>query len=263
MNLARRDFLKLSAASAALATAGCSQPREPIVPYAAQPEITLPGVPRFYATAASFVGAAEGMLVESNTGRPTKVEGNPAHPGSLGATSIHGQASVLQLWDPERSKAPRRHGQPATRGEFERELADGLAKLDGGQGLHLLLRDASSPTLLRQLELLRQRFPRCSIHHWDPLARSQAIEPLYRLEEAGAILSLDSRFLDDHPNRLSYARQYARARARSCRLYALESTPSRNARCSIWPPPDPRGWLGVGGRPGRARGLGPGRELAS
>src|SRR5690349_1130004 len=112
IKITRRDFLKFSAASAALATGACSRPSEPIVPYAHQPENELPGVPRFYASAVSFLGAAEGVLVESNTGRPTKVEGNPAHPGSLGATSVHGQAAVLGLWDPDRSKAPRRGGQP-------------------------------------------------------------------------------------------------------------------------------------------------------
>ena len=225
VKITRRDFLKLGAAAAALATGACSRPREPIVPYAHQPEAELPGIPRFYATAASFVGAAEGLLVESNTGRPTKVEGNPAHPGSLGATSIHGQASVLELWDPERSQAPRRRGEPATHGQFEAELADVLSRLPRGEGLHLLLRDTTSPTLLRQVEALRSRFPGCSVHAWDPLAAGTQ-PALYRLEDAGAILSLDSRFLDDHPYRLSYARQYANARARRCRLYALESAPS-------------------------------------
>jgi Fe-S-cluster-containing dehydrogenase component len=226
IKLTRRDFLKLGAAAAALATGACSRPREPIVPYAHQPEGELPGIPSFYATAASFVGAAEGLLVESNMGRPTKAEGNPAHPGSLGATSIHGQASVLELWDPERSQAPRKRGEPAARGEFERDLADALATIGRGEGLHVLLRDANSPTLLRQLDALRARYPRCAIHAFDPIAPPAGPRPLHRLEDAGAILSLDSRFLDDHPYRLNYARQYARARARRCRLYALESAPS-------------------------------------
>src|SRR5438094_10404146 len=139
VKLTRRDFLKFSAAAAALATGACSRPREPIVPYAHQPEADLPGVPRYYASAASFVGGAEGVLIESNTGRPTKVEGNPAHPGSLGATSIHGQASVLQLWDPERSKAPRRRGQPAARGALARDIAAALAR--PGDGLRVLASD--------------------------------------------------------------------------------------------------------------------------
>jgi len=243
LKFTRRDFLKLSAAAAALASGACSRPREPIVPYAHQPEAELPGVPRFYATAASFVGAAEGLLVESNTGRPTKAEGNPAHPGSLGGTSIHGQASVLELWDPERSKAPRRRGQPATRAQFELELAAALAKVRRarGEGLRILIRSGNSPTLQRQLSAIAERYAHARVHRWDPLHRDQSragaelafgrpLEPLYRLEDAGAILSLDSRFLDDHPYRLHYARQFAHARTprdgRMCRLYALESTPS-------------------------------------
>ncbi len=251
VKLTRRDFLKFSAASAALAGAGCSPPAEPIVPYAAQPENTLPGVPRFYASAASFVGAAEGLLVESNTGRPTKVEGNPAHPGSVGGTSVQGQASVLELWDPDRSKTPRRRaegappgaGQPATRAEFERDLNESLGRFrdNGGKGLRILVGACNSPTLAAQLEGLAQRYPEARVHRWDALHRDssregarlafgRALEPLARIEEAGAILSLDSRFLDDHPYRLSYARQLAAARTpregRMARLYALESAPS-------------------------------------
>ena len=243
VKLTRRDFLKLGAAAAALATGACTRPREPIVPYAHQPEGTLPGIPHFYASAASFVGAAEGLLIESNTGRPTKVEGNPAHPASLGATSIHGQASVLELWDPARSKAPRHGGQPATRAEFERELDAALSKIteQRGAGLAVLVGACDSPTLAAQLAGIHRRYPNARIHQWDPLARvnsregarlafGRPLEPLVRLQEAGAILSLDSRFLDDHPYRLAYARAFARGRVlrdgRMARLYALESAPS-------------------------------------
>jgi len=243
VKLTRRDFLKLSAASAALAGAGCSPPVERIVPYAHQPENELPGVPRFYASAASFLGAAEGLLVESNSGRPTKVEGNPAHPGSTGSTSVHGQASVLQLWDPDRSKAPRKLGQPATRAEFERDLEEALGKIERqrGAGLRVLVGACDSPTLAAQLGDLVRRLPEARVHRWDPLHRDrshegarlafgQVLEPIARLEEAGAILSLDSRFLDDHPFRLNYARRFAAARTprdgRLVRLYALESAPS-------------------------------------
>ncbi|HEX4928384.1 MAG TPA: 4Fe-4S dicluster domain-containing protein [Burkholderiales bacterium] len=241
LKFTRREFLKLGAASAALAGAGCAPPAERIVPYANQPENALPGVPRFYASAASFVGGAEGMLIEANTGRPTKVEGNPAHPGSLGATSVQGQAAVLQLWDPERSKAPRRGGQPATRDALARELNDALGSLRAGEGVRVLIDGSTSPTLARQLELLGKRFPAARVHRWDPLepvarreggrlAFGRPLEPLVRLEEAGAILDLDSRFLEDHPFRLNYARQYARGRevrgGRMSRLYVFESAPS-------------------------------------
>ncbi len=243
VRITRREFLKLSAAAAALASASCSRPVEHIVPYANQPEAVLPGVPSFYASAASFVGAAEGLLIETNTGRPTKVEGNPAHPGSLGGTSVQGQASVLELWDPDRSKAPKRRGVPATLLALERDLQAARIRIQGleGEGLHLLARSFTSPTLARQLEALQERLPRARIHRWDPLERTNGragahlafgrpLEPLARLDEAGAILSLDSRFLDDHPWRLNHARQFARARTprhgRMTRLYAFESAPS-------------------------------------
>ncbi len=243
IRITRRDFLKASAAAAALAGASCSRPAERIVPYAQQPEAALPGVPLFYTSAASFVGAAEGLLIETNTGRPTKVEGNPAHSGSLGGTSVQGQASVLELWDPDRAKAPRRRGQPATLGHFDADLHEVLPAIrrNQGEGLHILGRSFASPTLARQLELLQERLPRMRIHRWDPLERAHSregarlafgrpLEPLYRLDEAGAILSLDSRFLDDHPWRLNHARQFARARTprdgRMTRLYAFESAPS-------------------------------------
>jgi len=242
-SLTRRDFLKLSAASAALAAAGCSAPREPIVPYAAQPEATLPGVPRFYASAASFVGAAEGVLIESNTGRPTKVEGNLAHPGSLGATSVHGQASVLELWDPERSQAPRRRRLPAARDSFERELNDALARAEArhGAGVRILAPTVCSPALQSQMAGLASRLPEARVHRWDPLNRDHAhegarlafgrqLEPVYRLEESRALLSLDCRFMEDEPGRLSYIRQFAGARTPKRetmnRLYVLESAPS-------------------------------------
>src|SRR6185312_2533381 len=102
----RRAFLKLMAASAALAGAGCSgPPQEKIVPYVQMPELMTPGLPLYYASAFVRRGIAQGVLIESNMGRPTKIEGNPRHSASLGATDVFAQASVLQLWDPDRSQA--------------------------------------------------------------------------------------------------------------------------------------------------------------
>ncbi len=102
----RRAFLKTMAASAALAGGGCSgPPQEKILPYVQMPEMLVPGQPLFYASSFVRRGLAHGVLVESNMGRPTKVEGNPQHPASLGATDVFAQASILQLWDPDRSQA--------------------------------------------------------------------------------------------------------------------------------------------------------------
>ena len=103
----RRSLLKVMAASLAMAgAAACTkQPKELIVPYVRQPENIIPGVPLFYATAMPVAGYARGLLVESHLNRPTKAEGNPDHPASLGATTIFEQASVLSLYDPDRSES--------------------------------------------------------------------------------------------------------------------------------------------------------------
>ena len=101
----RRGFLKLMGASIALAgaTACTRQPDELIVPYVRQPEEVIPGKPLFFATAMSLGGISTGLLAESHTGRPTKLEGNPEHPSSLGATDLLAQASILTMYDPDRS----------------------------------------------------------------------------------------------------------------------------------------------------------------
>ena len=103
----RRNFLKLMGASLALAgmTACTRQPTEHIMPYVRQPEELIPGRPLFFATAMTVGGVATGVLAESHEGRPTKIEGNPEHPASLGACDAFSQASVLQLYDPDRARA--------------------------------------------------------------------------------------------------------------------------------------------------------------
>src|SRR5512134_2915410 len=102
----RRGFLKLMSASLALAgVSACTrQPNEELIPYVRQPEEIIPGKPLFYATAMPFAGVGMGLLVESHEGRPTKIEGNPDHPSSRGATDVFAQASILGLYDPDRSR---------------------------------------------------------------------------------------------------------------------------------------------------------------
>src|SRR5438105_2208367 len=141
VRLARRDFLKFSMAAAALAGAGCQAPVEEIVART-DPEEAPEGVPRYFATALTLAGAATGVLVETNGGRPTKVEGNPAHPSSLGATDVFAQAAILELWNPQRSRVVRRSGAIQSRGALEAALRDALAALGarGGEGLRILSR---------------------------------------------------------------------------------------------------------------------------
>src|SRR5881394_2365804 len=104
--VSRRSFLKLAAASLALAglTACTKQPPHQILPYVRQPEGLVPGEPLFYATAMPFAGSAHGVLVKSHEGRPVKIEGNPDHPTTLGASDIWMQAAILDLYDPDRSQ---------------------------------------------------------------------------------------------------------------------------------------------------------------
>jgi molybdopterin-containing oxidoreductase family iron-sulfur binding subunit len=236
----RRDFLKLAAAAAALASAGCQGPVEEIVPHV-HPTSPPPGIPSYYATAMTLGGYGTGVLVESNMGRPTKVEGNPAHPASLGATDIHAQASVLQLWDPDRSGAIRHAGAIVPRGELESAWHDALLGLEAkrGEGLRVLTGYDASPTLAAQMQALTRRFPAARWHQWEPLHRDHAmqgarlafgrpLESVYRLAEADVIVSLDADFIGNGPGHLRYARDFVSrrkpARERPMpRLYAVET----------------------------------------
>jgi Fe-S-cluster-containing dehydrogenase component/anaerobic selenocysteine-containing dehydrogenase len=240
---ARRDFLKLSAAAAALASAGCTGPVEEIVPYV-HPTGMPPGVPSFFATAMTLGGYGSGVLVESNMGRPTKVEGNPAHPSSLGATDVFAQASILQLWDPERSRTIRERGAIASRDALEAALRDALAAAAAkhGAGLRFLTGYVSSPTMRAQIAALIQRYPEARWHRWEPLHRDntyegarrafgRALEPLPRFANADVVVALDADFLGAVPGHLRHAREFAARRAPSAsqpmnRLYAIETAPS-------------------------------------
>ncbi len=241
----RRDFLRLMGAS--LAVAGLSactrQPDEKIAPFARSPEATIPGRPRFFATAMAFGGDALGLLVESHMGRPTKVEGNPDHPSSLGATDVYAQAAILALVDPDRSHSILRAGQIATWDAFLTEL--GL-RMDGvearaGEGLALLSGENRSPTLAAQLSSLLERFPRARLHHWTPVHRDHArqgarlafgreLEARYRFDRATVVLALDADFLASGPGGVRYARDFAAARRARAgagvfgRLYSVESS---------------------------------------
>ena len=116
----RRDFLRLMAASLALAgLSGCGRtPEQYLVPYVKQPDGLIAGKPQFYATVMPFGADAIGVLVESHEGRPTKIEGNPDHPSSLGATNAFAQASVLDLYDPDRAQTTTKFGEIKTWAEF-------------------------------------------------------------------------------------------------------------------------------------------------
>src|SRR5215467_4296202 len=162
-SVSRRGFLKLMGASLALAgmTACTKQPLEPIVPYVKQPEEMVPGRSLFYATAMALSGYAGPLLVESHLGRPTKVEGNAQHPASLGGTDIFSQASILGLYDPDRSQTITDLGDVRTWGDFLNAIRGPLNVQKGlqGAGIRILTQTISSPTLADQLRSVLKIYP--------------------------------------------------------------------------------------------------------
>ncbi|HEY6034022.1 MAG TPA: hypothetical protein VIV58_07175, partial [Kofleriaceae bacterium] len=153
--LSRRQFFRWAGIGAAAASlAACSsRPAREILPYAARPPELTPGVATFYATALVEDGLATGVLVETHEGRPTKIEGNPHHPASLGATRAIEQAAVMSLYDPQRMRAITDRGAPASWTAIERVLA--AARANGGQGLHLVMEPTTSPLAIDQIASLR------------------------------------------------------------------------------------------------------------
>ena len=241
--LSRRQFLKLVGASLALAgAASCGvPPREQIVPYVRKPDNLIPGEPLFFATTMPLGGYGLGLLVESHEGRPTKVEGNPAHPATLGATDSFAQASVLELYDPDRAKSPRREGAVRPWSGFWREMGLRLDehRARAGAGLRLLTGPVSSPTLAAQIKNLLGLFPQAVWHQYQPVNRDNAragarlafgkdVEAVYQLEQADVVVALDADFLTSGPGAVRYAHDFALRRrpetASMNRLYVVEST---------------------------------------
>ena len=240
----RRRFLKLMGASMALAGAGSAcvkQPREKIVPYVKQPEDLIPGRPKYYATAVTHSGYARGVLVESHEYRPTKIEGNPQHPASLGGTDAFTQAAVLDLYDPDRSRHVLKAGLPSTWENFRAEWNEKLNSTLGGEGVRLLTGTLTSPSVHAKIKQFLEDYPNAKWHQWEPVNEDNAIdgaklaygEPVntyYRFDRAQTILALDSDFLHDHAASVRYARDYSSVRQgwtegkRGGRLYAVEST---------------------------------------
>jgi MoCo/4Fe-4S cofactor protein with predicted Tat translocation signal len=244
--VARRTFLKLMGASMALAgvTACTRQPTEKIVPYVRQPEELVPGRPLYYATAMALGGVATGLLVESHEGRPTKVEGNPLHPGSLGASDVFAQAAILGLYDPDRSQTLTNLGDIKPWSTFLAAIRAGLAAQQPlkGAGLRILTESVNSPTLAGQIRDVLTRFPSAKWHQWDPASRENAragaklafgeyVDAQYHFDRADVIVSLDADFLGGGFSALRYARDFSGRRRpenadRMNRLYALESMPT-------------------------------------
>jgi MoCo/4Fe-4S cofactor protein with predicted Tat translocation signal len=249
--LDRRKFLSLMGASLALAgISGCSvrpAPEGTIVPYVHPPENVIPGVPLFFATTMVHGGDAVGLLVESHEGRPTKIEGNPDHPASLGATSAFHQASILTLYDPLRSQAVMQGDRIRGWDDAESAIQTAIARnrAGGGAGMRILTESVNSPTLGWQIDQLLAAFPQAKWHQFDPINRvnahiasqiafGQPADAVFDFHAADIVLSLDSDFLFNEPGHLRYTSDFmSRRRVRTTaenantaqmnRLYVVET----------------------------------------
>jgi MoCo/4Fe-4S cofactor protein with predicted Tat translocation signal len=245
-SVSRRGFLKVMGASLGLAgMTGCVRlPLEPIVPYVRQPENVIPGRPMYYATASTLGGYASPLLVESHLGRPTKIEGNDQHPASMGGTDIFAQASILGLYDPDRSQTVMSMGDVRSWQAFLSAIRGPLSaqKALQGAGIRILTPTISSPTLADQLRNFLKIYPQAKWHVYEPvnrdnvlegakLAFGQPVETRYDFSKADVIVSLDADFLyAGFPGNTRYIRDFASRRnpdsGNMNRLYVIESTPS-------------------------------------
>ncbi len=240
----RRQFLQLMGASLALAgVSACTrQPTELIMPYVKAPEDIIPGRPLFFATAMPLGGVGTGLLVESHMGRPTKVEGNPDHPSSLGASDALAQASILGLYDPDRSQTVSSAGEIRTWSSFVAALETALdgERAKAGAGVRILTDTVTSPTLAAQLRALLAAYPQARWHQWDPLASDGArigatmafgvdADVHYRFADADVVLTLDADVLASGPGHVRHLRDFSSRRKPGTtmnRLYAVESMPT-------------------------------------
>jgi len=255
--VSRRDFLRLMGAGLALAgLSGCiRQPDEHITPYVKAPEDTLPGRPLYYATAETRHGFGRGVLVRSNMARPTKIDGNPDHPTSLGSTDAITQATLLSMYDPDRSQRVLLQGQDSQWNSFVEAITVALQKQKAtGSKVRILTETVTSPTLVSQIQAFLKQYPGSKWHRWEvqnrdtvkqgaQLAFGRDVQTSYDLKKAKTILSLDANFLQEGPESVRLAREFADGRrvrhdnTAMNRLYAVESTPTITGTSAdhVWP----------------------------
>ncbi len=240
----RRSFLKIMGASMALAgLTGCRWPKEKIVPYAARPDGLVPGTPQQFATCMELGGVGMGLLATSYDRRPVKIEGNPSHPDSGGAATALAQAALLELYDPDRSRALTHREEETVKhpswNAFASFAKTNLAELDGGEGLCFLSEATSSPSVHRLRGKLHEAFPRATWRTYEPISDDnvragaslvfgEPVRTQFALGRADVLLSLDADFLLDNPEALSLSRDFAQGRnpaqGTMNRLYVVEST---------------------------------------
>ena len=245
-SVSRRGFLKVMGASFALAgLAGCTkQPDEPIFPYVKQPEDLVLGKPMYFATAHPFPTGAVPVLVKSDAFRPIKIEGNPEHPMSKGKSDAYTQATLLDLYDPDRSRGVRYRGNDSEFARFQAEFGNAAAASKTGEGVYFLTETSTSPTLAAQWKQLQAKYPAVKVLQYDAVAGDSArsaskaafgdyLDAQYKLENADVILALDADFLGGIafpgflPLSAAYAERHRYDPAGTMnRMYVVETMPT-------------------------------------
>ncbi len=243
--VSRRHFLKIMSASfllAGLGLSGCRRPEERILPFAKQPENYVHGVPEYYATSMPARGSAVPLLVKAYDGRPIKIEGNPDHPDGNGGTDTFAQASILNLYDPDRAQRFTQNGNEVLRAAALDFLATTARQFaaNGGAGVCFLQERSNSPSRARLQAVLRQKYPQARWFTYEPVDLEPAapaagsvagkpLAPYFRLDQAKVILSLDCDFIGAEEDTARHSRNFAKGRKVSKpgdtmnRLYAVES----------------------------------------
>ncbi len=244
--ISRRGFMKVMGASFALAgLAGCTkQPDETIYPYIKQPEDLVLGKAMYFATAYPFPTGAVPVLVKSDAFRPIKIDGNPDHPMSKGKSDAYTQATLLELYDPDRSQHVLYRGQNDAWGHFQQEFAAAAKKTNGGQGIYILSETVISPTLASQWKQVQAKYPQATLLQWEPINQDSArvaskaafgsyTDAQYKLEDADVIVSLGADFLGGiHfpgflPLSAAYAERHRYEEGKTPnRMYVVETMPT-------------------------------------
>jgi molybdopterin-containing oxidoreductase family iron-sulfur binding subunit len=241
----RRHFMKIMAASFALGgigLAGCRRPERNILPFGKSVEGVIPGLPQYYATAMPLRKSAIPLLAETHQGRPTKLEGNPSYEPYGGRASILAQASILDLYDPDRAKTHTKDGATLTNAAVNALLAEIGNSFAGNQGagLAFLAEESASPTRTRLMQSLRRKFPQAVWAEYEPVSDEPPLEaarssfganvkPVYHFAKAKRIVSIDCDFLHAEAGSIYYARGYSNGRRLNSpkdemnRLYVAES----------------------------------------
>jgi len=239
----RRQFMKVMAASfglAGLGMAGCRRPEQVILPYSKQPENLIPGVPVYYTSSQPGMRDNVPVIVETQMGRPTKIEGNPSYKPYGGATSVYTQASILDLYDPDR----------ATKSSIsETAVRDRLAAIskahaaDGGKGLVFLAEPSTSPSRAKLVAQIKETFPAATWAEYTAIDQStseqaakavfgKSLRSIPDFSKAKRVLSLDADFLLNADASIGLAREFVKTRkvkdskdaSKMSRLYAVESS---------------------------------------